>query len=278
MSTYKILIVDDLIDNLKIMVTIFEDHFKDCKIYQTSDSRNALDICKKTNPDIVVTDWKMPFISGIELTKQLKSEPKTQHVPVIITTAAMLSPEDLQVALESGATDFIIKPFNNIELLARTESAIKTARDFKKSIEFKDKELAENTIHLVKNKGFVSEIDKNLKELKKNVNSENIEAINLIEQMLQLTKSKISDDSLERFNIAFYSIHENFNKNLINKFPNLTKGEIKLCALLKLDMSTKDIASILFQSAESIKVSRSRLRKKLKLDQNQNLQVFLSSF
>jgi DNA-binding NarL/FixJ family response regulator len=83
---------------------------------------------------------------------------------------------------------------------------------------------------------------------------------------------------LQRFNIAFYSVHEYFNRNLTSKYSNLTNNDLKLCAFLRLGMSTKDIASILYQTNDSVKVSRSRLRKKLGLEQSQNLQVFLSSF
>lgn len=278
MPGYKILIVDDIIDNLKIMVELFEEQFDNCQIFQTIDSTKALDICITTNPDLVITDWKMPKLSGIELTKQIKNEPQTQAIPVIISTAAMISPEDLQVALEAGAVDFVIKPFNSIEVIARANSAIRISQNHKKSIEFKDKELAENTLHLFKNTGFVSEIDQNLKKLKSIIDQGNLKAIKIIDEMLDLTKSKMSDDSLEKFNIAFYSLHENFNKNLISKFPNLTKSEIRLCVLLKLGMSSKDIASILYQSIDSVKVARFRLRKKLNLDRSQSLESFLSVF
>ena len=278
MSNYKILIVDDEIDNLKLMVKIFEENFKNCQVFQTCEPKSAIEIATKTLPNLIITDWKMPELSGIELTKQLKTEPKTQNIPVIITTAAMITPSDLQVALQAGAVDFVIKPFNNIELLARANSAILIANNYKISIENKNKELTENALQLVKNKEFASELNKLLIKLDSNIASEDLKSKQLIKKLSELINSKISDDSLERFNIAFYSIHENFNKNLTNKFPALTKSEIKLCALLKLGMSTKDIASILYQTNESIKVSRSRLRKKLGLDQSQNIHAYLSNF
>jgi len=278
LENHKILIIDDLADNLKVMVSIFEEYHPNYEVFQTSDSRNAIEIATKTLPNLIITDWKMPELSGIELTKQLKTEPKTQNIPVIITTAAMITPSDLQVALQAGAVDFVIKPFNNIELLARANSAILIANNYKISIENKNKELTENALQLVKNKEFASELNKLLIKLDSNIASEDLKSKQLIKKLSELINSKISDDSLERFNIAFYSIHENFNKNLTNKFPALTKSEIKLCALLKLGMSTKDIASILYQTNESIKVSRSRLRKKLGLDQSQNIHAYLSNF
>ena len=66
-------------------------------------------------------------------------------------------------------------------------------------------------------------------------------------------------------------------KNLLQKFPELTPTEVKFCIFIRMEMNTKDIASVLYQSPASVKVTRSRLRKKLDLTTDQNLQTFLSS-
>ncbi len=275
---YKILLVDDDIENLQALFLIFEQYPSSYKILQTNDSTKALEIATKTLPDLVITDWVMPNISGIDLIKQIKNEPKTQYIPVIITTALMKSSDDLQRGLEAGAVDFIKKPFESTELIARANSAILMALNKKLILETKNKELVENALYLVKNRKFVLDLNKLLKELDDSLDPQSIQCIKIVKELLRKTQFKISDDSLERFNIAFYSLHENFIKNIIGKFPNLTKSEVSLSALLRLGMSTKNIASILFQTADSVKVSRYRLRKKFDLDQTQNLQTFLFSF
>ncbi|NOQ28041.1 MAG: response regulator [Bacteroidales bacterium] len=277
-ESHKILIVDDLVDNLKLMVSIFEKYQPYYELFQTSNSVNALEIAIKTMPDLIITDWKMPEMDGIELIKQLKDETITSNIPILIVTGVMHSSNDLHTALEEGAVDFVRKPLDPIELIARVNSAINTSKNYKKRIEAKNRELAENALFLVKNREFIAELTKKIKFLKDHLKGEENQVEDIMNELINLVNSKTSDDSLQRFNIAFYSVHEYFNKNLIAKYSNLTNNDLKLCAFLRLGMSTKDIASILYQTNDSVKVSRSRLRKKLGLEQSQNLQVFLSSF
>ncbi len=82
----------------------------------------------------------------------------------------------------------------------------------------------------------------------------------------------------EEFEIRFQQVHNDFYENLNGKFPNLTPNERKLCAFLKLNMSTKEISAITFQTTNSITVARSRLRKKLGIDREENLVAFLNQF
>lgn len=274
----KILIVDDVIENLKLMVSIFEKHHPNYVIFQTSNSTKALEIAVEMLPDLIITDWEMPEINGIELINQFKNEPSISNIPIIIATGVMHSSGDLQKALTTGAVDFVKKPLDPVELIARANSAINISKTNQKKIEAKNRELAENALYLVKNKEFIAELTKKIQVLRdKNPSQKNCDN-DLVSEIFDLVKSKTSDDSLQRFNIAFYSVHEYFNRNLTSKYSNLTNNDLKLCAFLRLGMSTKDIASILYQTNDSVKVSRSRLRKKLGLEQSQNLQVFLSSF
>jgi len=277
-ENHKVLIVDDLPENLELMVSIIEKYQPDYEIFQTSSSSKVNEISVKILPDLIITDWEMPNVDGIDLIKQLKNEPIISNIPVIIATGVMHSSKDLQMALETGAVDFVKKPLDPIELIARINSAIKTSKNHKKRIVAKDNELVENALHLVKNREFIIELMKKMQSLKEEIQEHGNCNNKKIDEIIGLLNSKTTDDSLQRFNIAFYSVHEHFNKNLVSKFPNLTNNDLKLCAFLRLGMNTKDIASISYLTNESVKVSRSRLRKKLRLDQSQNLQAFLSSF
>ena len=70
------------------------------------------------HPDVIVMDWMLPDVSGLELTRQLKRDPATREIPVIMVTAR--AQEDDRVAgLEGGADDYVVKPFSPRELLAR---------------------------------------------------------------------------------------------------------------------------------------------------------------
>ena len=66
-------------------------------------------------------DWQMPVMDGIEATKQLKLNDTTKDIPVIISTGIMIDSSDLSAALIVGAVDYLRKPFDEIELIARVE-------------------------------------------------------------------------------------------------------------------------------------------------------------
>jgi len=125
MNQASILIVDDELHYLETIVYFIEQSNEPYTVYQAFDSVSALRIAIKTIPDLIITDWAMPpGDSGIELIKQLKANPTTQHIPVIMCTGIMTTSENLKTALDSGAVDFIRKPIDEVELLARIRSML----------------------------------------------------------------------------------------------------------------------------------------------------------
>ena len=83
-------------------------------------------------PDIILSDILMPTMSGYELCKTIKSNPKWENIPIImITAASMKNSEPLKLSFEYGAMDFISKPVNHIELRARVKSALKLEKQRK---------------------------------------------------------------------------------------------------------------------------------------------------
>jgi len=84
-------------------------------VYLVGDGPAALEMAQKENPDIVLLDWMMPGMDGLEVLARLKSSPETSHIPVFMLTAkGMLAEVDR--ALEAGADDYITKPFDPIRL------------------------------------------------------------------------------------------------------------------------------------------------------------------
>ncbi len=75
-------------------------------------------------PDAVLMDWMLPDISGLELTRQLKRDPETREIPVIMVTARV-DEDDRVAGLDGGADDYIVKPFSPRELLARIRAALR---------------------------------------------------------------------------------------------------------------------------------------------------------
>jgi DNA-binding NarL/FixJ family response regulator len=278
MSQFKVLLVDDDVNNLELLNAIFENHCPQIDILQTNNPKNAMNIVVKIKPDLVITDWDMPQLNGLELIAELKKNKETRDIPVIMATGIHLSSDDLQVALASGAVDFIKKPFDAQELIARTNSALLISKYHKELLASKDAELTENSLYLVKNNIFNHEMVKLLNGCIEQVSASDTNARNMISEVINKLNQHTQEDSWFRFNLSFDRVHPEFNKHLIEHFPDLTPTELKLCAFIRLGMSNKEIASLLNQNPDSVKVSRSRLRKKLGIEQSQNLENFLAGF
>lgn len=96
-------------------------------IAQAYDGEEALTLVDERLPDLVLLDWMLPQLSGIELCRRLRRRPETQQVPIIILTARGEEPDRLR-GLETGADDFITKPFSPAELVARVRAVLRRVR------------------------------------------------------------------------------------------------------------------------------------------------------
>lgn len=273
----KILIVDDNPHVINRIVDILSETDNDYTFFQANNGEIAYKIAQDKLPDIIITDWDMPIVNGIELINLLKVNLATKEIPIIMATAVMQTSEDLKTALNAGAIDYIRKPIDAVELYARVKSVLKISSYNKQIIDNKNREIAENALLLIRNNKFNIQIIKTLKELHGKLPNKSLEVENLFEFIIKSIKEKVEVDAWQKFEITFKSAHEDFSKNLLEQFPSITNAEIKLCILLKLGMNTKDISSVLFQSLGSVRVARSRLRKKLELDASQNLLTFLAT-
>lgn len=278
MERQKVFIIDDNVDNLKAFINIFEKYCPQYDIFQTNNPAFAIDIATKVQPHLVVTDWDMPNISGLDIIRELKGKKETQNIPIIMATGVHITSTDLQKALNAGAIDFIRKPIDPIELVARTHSALMVFEYQRQVIEGKNQELTESSLYLVKSNKFNVDMTKELHELNAILKNDDSQAKSLLKSIISSFNSRIKEDSWYRFNLSFDKVHKDFNRNLLDNFTDLTATDLKLCAFIRLGMNNKDIASVLNQNPDSIKVSRSRLRKKLQMDQSQNLETFLAAF
>ncbi len=132
--TTKILIVDDESENRHIVRNYLKDlpqEFLPLEISLGSNGKDAYEDALRRNPDLILMDWDMPVVSGIEALKMLKKEEKTEDIPVIMVTGAMMRPEDIAIAFEAGATDYISKPVDKIVFLARVKSALRLRKAVK---------------------------------------------------------------------------------------------------------------------------------------------------
>ncbi len=121
---YQILIVDDEPDYLEATFELISNEYAQSKVLTAVNGKVAFEIASKKIPDLIITDWEMPLLDGLELIKQLKAQPSTADIPVIMATGIMTSPSSLKAALEAGAVDFVRKPIDPIELIARINSML----------------------------------------------------------------------------------------------------------------------------------------------------------
>ena len=133
-SIDRLLVVDDDIKSTKLITAYLKPFVKQAMV--AKDGESAYRMALKEDPDIIVMDWSMPIMNGLESTLLLKADERTKDIPIILTTGMMTQSSDLRVALEAGAMDYLQKPFDEIELTARVKSAIKASRTYR---EVKDK-------------------------------------------------------------------------------------------------------------------------------------------
>ncbi|HAX68727.1 MAG TPA: hypothetical protein DCY14_03890, partial [Anaerolineae bacterium] len=126
---FKILVADDRPDNVTLLI-----RYLDYEGYDHVSAQDGVETLIKVQdemPDLVLLDINMPNKDGFTVLEEIRANPALEHIPVIILTAARLEPSDVQEGLNLGADDYITKPFDRHELMARirTKLRVKEAED-----------------------------------------------------------------------------------------------------------------------------------------------------
>lgn len=422
----KILIVDDRSFDILLTTKHIESYFPELRIFQANNGTTALELAKSIMPALMILDWQMPDITGIEITKKLKSDESTKDIFIIIATGNIDTDESIKTAFDAGANDFIRKPINKYELASRVKSglaikrAISAQNKINEQLQQKNLDLIESekrfrTIVDLTTEGIVIHDDTNiidvnkaigqlsgfstkelinsslLRYIKKNHHRRALQKLlsadktpfelelrkkdntyfwaevaifpyiynekkvkvatiydiserkkhfeereklietiyrneteqlkanfeqqkreltsnamfiieltertnNLIGDMEELSKIvnksarnqlieiikkyrvNTTDNFWKEFELRFEQVHQNFYSKLLKDHTNLTQSEKKLCAFLRMNMSTKEIAAITHQSRKGIDVARSKLRQKLDLTRGTNICKYLEKY
>jgi two-component system cell cycle response regulator len=120
--TARILVVDDIPANVKLLeARLVAEYFE---VLTAENGYQCLDICSKVPVDVILLDVMMPGIDGFEVCERLKANHKTSHIPVVMVTA-LDQPADRVRGLKAGADDFLTKPVNDMQLMARVKSLVR---------------------------------------------------------------------------------------------------------------------------------------------------------
>lgn len=219
-----------------------------------------------------------------ELEQHIILAKKEKNILILIITISILSLLCLTSALlyrnlkikakrDKLQSDSLTLQSKNLEL-EKQNLLLRNSR-LEEEVEGKNKELTTHVMYLVQKNQFIISITDKLSELiNESARQPNKQKINtIIKQM----KANVDKTAWEEFEIRFQQIHSDFYAKLNKKIPNLTPNEKRLCAFLYLNMTTKEISSVTFQSIKSIEVARTRLRKKLDIERDDNLISVLQS-
>lgn len=122
----RILFIDDEPEILKAVKFYLED--EDFEVHIAEDGSEAIELAESIQPDLIILDVMMPVMDGIQVCRQLRSRTRTRLIPIIFLTARE-AVEDKIKGLEAGGIDYITKPFNNQELMARIKAHIRSSRE-----------------------------------------------------------------------------------------------------------------------------------------------------
>ncbi|WP_158825857.1 tetratricopeptide repeat protein [Mucilaginibacter lacusdianchii] len=145
----------------------------------------------------------------------------------------------------------------------------------KQQLDLKSRELSTHTLNLIKNNQLLEDMRNTLQEMVKDDKRDQKKQMQQI--IHQINQGFNHEQHWKEFTSAFEQVHQQFFKNLKQHSTDLTSTDMRLIALLKVNMDSKDIAGLLGISLDSLRVARYRLRKKLNLEQGDNLSTFIQS-
>jgi len=122
---YSILVVDDQASNIKFVSLLLKEMGLGKKIYSAPNGKVAFELIQHIIPDLILSDWGMPEMDGLELLRALKSSDKTKDIPFIMISAVKIDAQSMKDSFEAGVHDYLRKPFDKLEFMARVTATLK---------------------------------------------------------------------------------------------------------------------------------------------------------
>jgi DNA-binding CsgD family transcriptional regulator len=171
-----------------------------------------------------------------------------------------------------------LRDLHQLELEKNEKEIVKLRNEkLEAEINHKNKEMASATMHLVKKGELITRIKDELQRLTKNTGEE--KSLDALKKMIRARDDDDKvDEDWDHFTVHFDKAHNDFFMALKDKHTNLTPNELKLCAYLRMNLSTKEMAQLMNISVRGVEISRYRLRKKLQISTGINLFTYLLDF
>ncbi|HAA16455.1 MAG TPA: hypothetical protein DCE41_34020 [Cytophagales bacterium] len=282
---HTLLFIDDNDSNLDVLMDYFKD--QPYRILFAANGQQGIEVAKAELPDLIISDWAMPLMNGIDLTLKLKATKATRDIPVIIATGVMTNAEDLQEALEAGALEYLRKPFNPLELRARVRAALTLSDTLKESrrktleiqslmdeqMALKKKELAASALMSKEKVQFMMEVKQELGRIGEKLALE--DTPEFLKLQRRLTQELEEDRSDEHFLMHFEGMHRGFFTEVRKRTRNLTSNDLNLIAYIKMGMSNREVAQMAGVEVGTVKTNLNRLKKKLELSPDDSLRQYV---
>lgn len=285
MNTNHILIADTSIATVSSVANELKKENPDCLVHHATNGSMACELAIAMLPDIILTEWDMPDMNGIEVTRRLRSEESTRDIPILILSKETKSSQDIYAALEEGASDYLQKPITLAELLIRITAASRAMGQklalkevLSNEIELKNKKLSSMSIQLHEQKTQSQNVYRELSGLQKEIGA--LDKRQILTTLKKTTKflannTKASDE-WENFKMHFDKVNTDFFNRITEVSRDLTFKEMKLCAYIKIGLDNKQIARLLNILPSSVSTAFYRLKKKFNMERKDDLRKFLS--
>jgi tetratricopeptide (TPR) repeat protein len=226
------------------------------------------------NSDSILSDDKIREITEIQMEQEFKDR---QHQLALEQARKDALAQKRELFYTTGFIVALLVVMILILAYRLQRSKTKRARlaeeKSKIELDFKNQELTSNVLSILKKNELLINLTQKLKKARITSKASNKP---LIDQMIREIKLSSQEIGWDEFELSFKEVHADFYSQLGKRFPDLTSNELRLCAMLKLNMSTKDIASITYKSSHSIDVARLRMRKKMGIDKNDSLKSIIN--
>ena len=288
LNDIKILVADDDYGNVDVIIS-FVSEYTD-QVFYAPNGRVAYELSKKKSPDLILMDWQMPEVNGIDAIKMLKADEATKDIPIIVATGVMTTVENLQEALDAGAVDFLRKPFSPIEFRARSAATLRLKQQhetikhllekekvfIQQQLEHKERELSSMAVFDHQKNVLLKDLLQQVSRLDRITNHVHATDIKSIEK--QIVAHLDLDKSWNNFKHHFEEINPGFFGKLDKEYDSLSLNDRKLCAYIKMGMGNFEITQMTGSSDDALRKAINRMKKKMDLGPKDDLRKFLFEF